>query len=79
MDCFVCRFVIATYYVIKNEKVNQINDTEPQIPIAVTERLKPLKQKLWENGHFKAYYSEISEVLGHLAYRYQIPTFEKQE
>ena len=68
--------VIATYYVIKKwKRKSEEIDTEPQIPIEVKllERLNSLKtKKLWENGHFKAYYSEISE-----AYRYQIPTFEK--
>ena len=74
--------VIATHYVTKkwNRKSEEI-DTEPQIPIEVKllERLNSLKtKKLWENGHFKAYYSEISEVIwSFVAYRYQIPTFEK--
>ena len=74
--------VIVTYYVIKKwkRKLEEI-DTEPQIPIEVKllERLNSLKtKKLWENGHFKAYYSEISEVIwSFVAYRYQIPTFEK--
>ncbi|MEC7063347.1 MAG: hypothetical protein VXW77_05220, partial [Bacteroidota bacterium] len=74
--------VIATYYVIKKWKSKSEEiDTEPQIPIEVKllERLNSLKtKKLWENGHFKAYYSEISEVIwSFVAYRYQIPTFEK--
>ena len=74
--------VIATYYVIKKRKSKSEEiDTEPQIPIEVKllERLNSLKtKKLWENGHFKAYYSEISEVIwSFVAYRYQIPTFEK--
>ena len=74
--------VIATYYVIKKwKKKSEEIDTEPQIPIEVKllERLNSLKtKKLWENGHFKSYYSEISEVIwSFVAYRYQIPTFEK--
>ena len=74
--------VIATYYVIKKwKRKSEEIDTEPQIPIEVKllERLNSLKtKKLWENGHFKAYYSEISEVIwSFVAYRYQIPTFEK--
>ena len=75
-------FTIATYYVIKkwkgkSEKISM----EPQIPLEVQllERLHTLKtKKMWENGHFKAYYSELSEVIwSFVAYRYQIPTFEK--
>lgn len=74
--------LIATYYVIKKwKRKSEEIDTEPQIPIEVKllERLNSLKtKKLWENGHFKAYYSEISEVIwSFVAYRYQIPTFEK--
>lgn len=74
--------VIATYYVIKKwKRKSEEIDTVPQIPIEVKllERLNSLKtKKLWENGHFKAYYSEISEVIwSFVAYRYQIPTFEK--
>ena len=74
--------VIATYYVIKKwKRKSEEIDTEPQIPVEVKllERLNSLKtKKLWENGHFKAYYSEISEVIwSFVAYRYQIPTFEK--
>ena len=74
--------VIATYFLIKKwkSKSEEIN-MEPQIPLEVQllERLHSLKtKKLWENGHFKAYYSEISEVIwSFVAYRYQIPTFEK--
>ena len=73
---------IATYFLIKKwkSKSEEIN-MEPQIPLEVQllERLHSLKtKKLWENGHFKAYYSEISEVIwSFVAYRYQIPTFEK--
>ena len=73
---------VATYYVIKKwkSKSEEIS-MEPQIPLEVQllERLHTLKtKKLWENGHFKAYYSEISEVIwSFVAYRYQIPTFEK--
>ena len=73
---------IATYFLIKKwkSKSEEIN-MEPQIPLEVQllERLHSLKtKKLWENGHFKAYYSEISEVIwSFIAYRYQIPTFEK--
>ena len=74
--------IIATYYVIKKwKRKSEEIDTESQIPIEVKllERLHSLKtKKLWENGHFKAYYSEISEVIwSFVAYRYQIPTFEK--
>ena len=73
---------IVTYYVIKKwkSKSEEIS-MEPQIPLEVQllERLHSLKtKKLWENGHFKAYYSELSEVIwSFVAYRYQIPTFEK--
>lgn len=73
---------IATYFLIKKwkSKSEEIN-MEPQIPLEVQllERLHSLKtKKLWENGHFKAYYSELSEVIwSFVAYRYQIPTFEK--
>lgn len=80
---FLCvALVVATYYVTKKwKRKSEEIDTEPQIPIEVKllERLNSLKtKKLWENGHFKAYYSEISEVIwSFVAYRYQIPTFEK--
>ncbi len=80
---FLCiALVIATYYLIKKwKKKSEQIDIEPQIPLEVKllERLHSLKtKKLWENGHFKAYYSEISEVIwSFLAYRYQILTFEK--
>ena len=75
-------FAIATYYVIKKWKgKSEEISMEPQIPLEVQllERLHTLKtKKLWENGHFKAYYSELSEVIwSFVAYRYQIPTFEK--
>ena len=80
---FLCvAFAIATYYVIKKWKgKSEEISMEPQIPLEVQllERLHTLKtKKLWENGHFKAYYSELSEVIwSFIAYRYQIPTFEK--
>ena len=80
---FLCiALAITTFLVIKKwkSKSEEIN-MEPQIPLEVQllERLHSLKtKKLWENGHFKAYYSEISEVIwSFVAYRYQIPTFEK--
>jgi hypothetical protein len=53
----------------------------PSIPIEITllETLSKIeKQKYWENGYYKKYYSELSNILWKfLEYRYQIKTFEK--
>ena len=53
----------------------------PSIPLEIT-LLKTLKnieeKKYWENGHFKKYYIELSNVLWEfLEYRYTVQTFEK--
>ena len=53
----------------------------PSIPIEITllETLSKIeKQKYWENGYYKKYYSELSNIIWKfLEYRYQIKTFEK--
>ena len=47
--------------------------------VQLLEKLNKLKEKkLWENGHFKAYYSQIAEVIWEfIEHRYNVPTFEK--
>jgi hypothetical protein len=70
---------IYLYQKIYKKKINSISI--PSIPLEVTllESLKNIKEKkYWENGHFKKYYSELSNVLWQfLEYRYSTQTFEK--
>jgi hypothetical protein len=70
---------IYLYQKIYKKKINSISI--PSIPLEVTllESLKNIKEKkYWENGRFKKYYSELSNVLWQfLEYRYSIQTFEK--
>ena len=70
---------IYLYQKLNKNKINSISI--PSIPLEVTllESLKSIEEKkYWENGHFKKYYSELSNVLWQfLEYRYSIQTFEK--
>lgn len=74
-------FVI--YFLVKKLKVKpkHIEDEAEQIPteVRLLEKLNKLKEKkLWENGYFKAYYSQIAEVIWEfIEHRYNVPTFEK--
>ena len=70
---------IYLYQKFYKKKINSISI--PSIPLEVTllESLKNIEEKkYWENGRFKKYYSELSNVLWQfLEYRYSIQTFEK--
>ena len=70
---------IYLYQKFYKKKINSISI--PSIPLEVTllESLKNIEEKkYWENGRFKNYYSELSNVLWQfLEYRYSIQTFEK--
>jgi hypothetical protein len=70
---------IYLYQKFYKKKINSI--IVPSIPLEVTllESLKNIEEKkYWENGRFKKYYSELSNVLWQfLEYRYSIQTFEK--
>ena len=70
---------IYLYRKFYKKKINSISI--PSIPLEVTllETLKNIEEKkYWENGRFKKYYSELSNVLWQfLEYRYSIQTFEK--
>ena len=75
-------FISAAIYLYKKfykKKFNSISN--PTIPLELTllESLKKIeKKKYWENGRFKKYYSELSNVLWQfLEYRYSVQTFEK--
>ena len=75
-------FIFAGIYLYKKFYKKKINSISiPSIPLEVTllESLKNIKEKkYWEKGHFKKYYSELSNVLWQfLEYRYSIQTFEK--
>ena len=75
-------FIFAGIYLYKKFYKKKINSISiPSIPLEVTllESLKNIKEKkYWENGRFKKYYSELSNVLWQfLEYRYSIQTFEK--
>jgi hypothetical protein len=70
---------IYLYQKFYKKKINSISI--PSIPLEVTllESLKNIEEKkYWENGRFKKYYSELSNILWQfLEYRYSIQTFEK--
>ena len=70
---------VYLYQKFYKKKINSI--IVPSIPLEVTllESLKNIEEKkYWENGRFKKYYSELSNVLWQfLEYRYSIQTFEK--
>jgi hypothetical protein len=70
---------IYFYQKFYKKKINSISI--PSIPLEVTllESLKNIEEKkYWENGRFKKYYSELSNILWQfLEYRYSIQTFEK--
>lgn len=75
-------FIFAGIHLYKKFYKKKINSISiPRIPLEVTllESLKNIKEKkYWENGRFKKYYSELSNVLWQfLEYRYSIQTFEK--
>ena len=75
-------FIFAGIHLYKKFYKKKINSISiPRIPLEVTllESLKNIKEKKdWENGRFKKYYSELSNVLWQfLEYRYSIQTFEK--
>ena len=75
-------FISAGIYLYRKFYKKKINSISiPSIPLEVTllESLKNIEEKkYWENGRFKKYYSELSNVLWQfLEYRYSIQTFEK--
>jgi len=75
-------FTFAAIYLYKKFHKKKFNSiTIPTIPLEVTllESLKNIEEKkYWENGRFKKYYSELSNVLWQfLEYRYSVQTFEK--
>ena len=75
-------FTSAAIYLYKKFHKKKFNSiTIPTIPLEVTllESLKNIEEKkYWENGRFKKYYSELSNVLWQfLEYRYSVQTFEK--
>ena len=71
------------YLLVKKlkDKSKHVEDEIQKIPteVQLLEKLNKLKEKkLWENGHFKAYYSQIAEVIWEfIEHRYNVPTFEK--
>ena len=72
---------LILYFIKKFNKKSIEKKNEPQIAIEIKllEKLVDIEnKKYWENGLFKKYYSELSNVLWKfLEYRYQIKTFEK--
>ena len=72
---------LILYFLKKFNKKSIDKKNEPQIAIEIKllEKLVEIEnKKYWENGLFKKYYSELSNVLWKfLEYRYQIKTFEK--
>ena len=75
-------FISAAIYLYQKFYKKKINSISiPTIPLELTllESLKNIEEKkYWENGRFKKYYSELSNVLWQfLEYRYSIQTFEK--
>ena len=72
---------LILYFIKKFNKKSIEKKNEPQIAIEIKllEKLVEIEnKKYWENGLFKQYYSELSNVLWKfLEYRYQIKTFEK--
>lgn len=70
------------YFFIKRSKKPKILENKKEIialEIQLLERLENINnKKLWQNGYFKKYYSELSEVLwAFLEHRYKVKTFEK--
>ena len=75
-------FISAAIYLYQKFYKKKINSISiPTIPLELTllESLKNIEEKkYWENGRFKKYYSELSNVLWQfLEYRYSVQTFEK--
>jgi hypothetical protein len=63
----IIMLIIGLIYYLKNRKTNEIAE-EPQVEISLDEqiwnRIQTLEQqKLWQQGNFKEYYSQISELL----------------
>jgi len=74
--------IIIGYLLLKKLKKTSSNlPTAPTIALEIQllEKLKKIEEKeLWQNGYFKKYYSEISEILwAFLEHCYNIKTFEK--
>ena len=75
-------FISAAIYLYQKFYKKKFNSISiPTIPLELTllESLKNIEEKkYWENGRFKKYYSELSNVLWQfLEYRYSVQTFEK--
>ena len=74
--------VFIMIIIIKKFKKSTEQEYEiPKIPLEIIllEKLEKIKKnKFWENGDFKTYYSKITEINWlFLEHRYQIQTFEK--
>ena len=72
---------IAYYFITKPKKTKsfEIKEETIALEIQLLERLENINNnKLWQNGYFKKYYSELSEILwAFLEHRYKVKTFEK--
>ncbi len=72
---------LAYYFITKpnNSKSLETKEETIALEIQLLERLENIyNNKLWQNGYFKKYYSELSEVLwAFLEHRYKVKTFEK--
>ena len=76
--------VLAVYYWLKNRKKKQVEEevvqkpTEPAHIIALRELDKLKKEKLWQEGKIKLYYTRLTDILrNYLWHRYDIKTLER--
>ena len=72
---------LIVYLLKRRNKGDNSEEKKPTIPLEIQllETLEKIKtEKHWENGHYKVYYSKLSEVLWRfLEHGYEIKTFEK--
>ena len=72
---------LIVYLLKRRNKGDNSEENKPTIPLEIQllETLEKIKtEKHWENGHYKVYYSKLSEVLWRfLEHGYEIKSFEK--
>ena len=70
---------IYVFYRLKNKNVIETKADSTPTPIKLLNKLKEIENdKLWQNGKYKLYFSEIDAILWEfIEFKYKIPTFEK--
>ncbi|MDG2370582.1 MAG: hypothetical protein P8M12_08050 [Flavobacteriales bacterium] len=76
----IVSLLLLIYKKVKTKKeIVKIQEPKIPIPIILLEKLKEIeKQKLWQKGKYKLYFTKINSVgWEFIEYRYNIATFEK--